>query len=63
MRLNLIIQALPESGKVMYQDLVRYFDEGRKWKERYIVIRACHVLECHESYKVSHYHHVRMNIC
>ncbi|XP_077076660.1 protein Niban 1a isoform X2 [Siphateles boraxobius] len=44
-------RALPESGKVLYEEIVRYFDDGRKWKERYIVMRACHVLECHESYK------------
>ncbi|XP_067239641.1 protein Niban 1a [Chanodichthys erythropterus] len=44
-------RAPPESGKVLYEEIVRYFDDGRKWKERYIVIRACFVLECHESYK------------
>ncbi|CAM4689800.1 unnamed protein product [Leuciscus chuanchicus] len=44
-------RAPPESGKVMYEEFVRYFDDGRKWKERYIVMRACNVLECHESYK------------
>ncbi|XP_051731431.1 protein Niban 1a [Ctenopharyngodon idella] len=44
-------RAPPESGKVLYEEIVRYFDDGRKWKERYIVMRACYVLECHESYK------------
>lgn len=62
--LHWIIQALPESGKVMYEETVRYFDNGRKWKERYIVMRACHVMECHESYKVlAIIHHLRMSIC
>ncbi|KAK9956646.1 hypothetical protein ABG768_014365 [Culter alburnus] len=44
-------RAPPESGKVLYEEIVRYFDDGRKWKERFIVMRACFVLECHESYK------------
>lgn len=62
--LYLISQAPPESGKVLYEELVRYFDDGRKWKERYIVMRACFVLECHESYKVwAVIHHLRINIC
>jgi len=58
-----IIQAPPESGKVLYEETVRYFDDGRKWKDRFIVIRACHVMECHESYKVlAIIHRLRMNI-
>ncbi|KAK7133675.1 hypothetical protein R3I94_015516 [Phoxinus phoxinus] len=42
---------LPESGKVLYEEIARCFVDGKKWKDRYIVMRACHVLECHESYK------------
>ncbi|NP_001138263.1 protein Niban 1a [Danio rerio] len=41
----------PEAGKILFEEIVWYFDDGRKWKERFIVIRACYVLEVHESYK------------
>ncbi|XP_056301626.1 protein Niban 1a isoform X2 [Danio aesculapii] len=41
----------PEAGKMLFEEIVWYFDDGRKWKERFIVIRACYVLEIHESYK------------
>ncbi|XP_073672886.1 protein Niban 1a [Garra rufa] len=44
-------RALPEPGKVLYEENVRYFVDDRKWKDRYIVIRANYVLECYESYK------------
>lgn len=37
---------------MLFEEMVWYFDDGRKWKERFIVIRACYVLEIHESYKV-----------
>ncbi|KAM4738541.1 protein Niban 1a [Anableps anableps] len=39
----------PEEAIVLYEDGVWYFDETRKWKERYIVVRANYCLECHES--------------
>ncbi|TRZ02400.1 hypothetical protein DNTS_034458 [Danionella cerebrum] len=41
----------PEPGQVLYEENVLYFDSSKKWKERFIVMRACYVLECHESYK------------
>lgn len=44
-------RASPEAGKMLFEEMVWYFDDGRKWKERFIVIRACYVLEIHESYK------------
>ncbi|KAK5603990.1 hypothetical protein CRENBAI_024894 [Crenichthys baileyi] len=41
----------PEEGIVLYEEGVCYFDEARKWKERYVVVRANYCLECHESLK------------
>ncbi|XP_072290441.1 protein Niban 1-like, partial [Eucyclogobius newberryi] len=42
-------RAPPAGGEVLYEDAVLYFDESRKWRERYIVVRANYSLECHES--------------
>lgn len=39
----------PEVGEVLYEEGVLYFDETRKWKERYVVVRANYCLECHDS--------------
>ncbi|XP_020510595.3 protein Niban 1a [Labrus bergylta] len=39
----------PESSAVLYEELVLFFDETRKWKERYMVVRANYCLECHDS--------------
>ncbi|XP_016399224.1 protein Niban-like [Sinocyclocheilus rhinocerous] len=44
-------RASKEPGKVLYEENVQCFDDSRKWKDRYIVIRANYVLECYESYK------------
>ncbi|XP_066532675.1 protein Niban 1a [Hoplias malabaricus] len=40
----------PEAAEVFYEDNVLHFDDNRKWKERYAVVRANYCLECHESY-------------
>ncbi|CAL8396230.1 unnamed protein product [Boreogadus saida] len=39
----------PEAGEVLYEEAVLHFDEGRKWRERYMVVRANYCLECHDS--------------
>ncbi|KAM4574634.1 protein Niban 1a [Fundulus diaphanus] len=39
----------PEEAIVLYEEGVRYFDETRKWREWYVVVRANYSLECHES--------------
>ncbi|XP_026178801.1 protein Niban 1 [Mastacembelus armatus] len=39
----------PQEAKVLYEDAVFYFDDTRKWKERYVVVRANYSLECHDS--------------
>ncbi|XP_029905283.1 protein Niban 1a [Myripristis murdjan] len=39
----------PEEGEVLYEDAVLYFDDTRKWRERYVVVRANYCLECHDS--------------
>ncbi|XP_074523501.1 protein Niban 1-like isoform X2 [Halichoeres trimaculatus] len=39
----------PEAGAVLYEDLILFFDETRKWRERYVVVRANYCLECHDS--------------
>nr|XP_054591000.1 protein Niban 1 [Nothobranchius furzeri] len=33
----------------MYEEGIHYFDDTRKWRERYVVVRANYCLECHES--------------
>uniref|UniRef100_UPI003AB01939 protein Niban 1a isoform X1 n=1 Tax=Centroberyx gerrardi TaxID=166262 RepID=UPI003AB01939 len=39
----------PEEGEVLYEEGVLYFDDTRKWRERYVVVRANYCLECHDS--------------
>ncbi|XP_040895978.1 protein Niban 1a [Toxotes jaculatrix] len=39
----------PQEAEVLYEEAVLYFDDTRKWRERYIVVRANYSLECHES--------------
>ncbi|KAL0967008.1 hypothetical protein UPYG_G00303340 [Umbra pygmaea] len=39
----------PRPEEVLYQDSVLYYDETRKWKERFVVFRANHSLECHDN--------------
>uniref|UniRef100_A0A669DVA5 Niban apoptosis regulator 1a n=1 Tax=Oreochromis niloticus TaxID=8128 RepID=A0A669DVA5_ORENI len=41
-------RAAPEEGEVLYEESVFYFDDTRKWRERYVVVRANYCLECHE---------------
>lgn len=38
---------------MLYEEVVLYFDDTRKWRERYMVARANYCLECHESLEVS----------
>ncbi|KAM7387809.1 hypothetical protein PAMP_024022 [Pampus punctatissimus] len=38
----------PEGGEVLYEEAVLYFDDTRKWRERYVVVRANYCLECHD---------------
>uniref|UniRef100_A0A3Q4G8T4 Niban apoptosis regulator 1a n=1 Tax=Neolamprologus brichardi TaxID=32507 RepID=A0A3Q4G8T4_NEOBR len=42
-------RAAPEEGEVLYEESVFYFDDTRKWRERYVVVRANYCLECHDS--------------
>lgn len=46
-------QEAPEDGEVLYEESVLYFDETRKWRERYLVVRANYCLECHDGLEVS----------
>ncbi|KAK2835029.1 hypothetical protein Q5P01_015513 [Channa striata] len=39
----------PEDAVLLYEGDVFYFDDSRKWKERYVVVRANYSLECHDS--------------
>uniref|UniRef100_A0A8C7K5L2 Niban apoptosis regulator 1a n=1 Tax=Oncorhynchus kisutch TaxID=8019 RepID=A0A8C7K5L2_ONCKI len=43
----------PKAGEVLYEEQVLHFDYTRKWKERYMVVRANYCLECHDSFEVS----------
>lgn len=47
------VQGAPEGGEVLYEDPVLYFDDTRKWRERYVVVRANYCLECHDGLEVS----------
>ncbi|XP_031731896.1 protein Niban 1a isoform X2 [Anarrhichthys ocellatus] len=44
----LIQRGTPEGGEVLYEEGVLFFDDARKWKERYVVVRANYCLECHD---------------
>ncbi|XP_026062263.1 protein Niban-like [Carassius auratus] len=39
----------PQASEVLYKDSMLYFDDNRKWKERFVVVRADHSLELHDS--------------
>ncbi|XP_038858829.1 protein Niban 1-like [Salvelinus namaycush] len=41
----------PKAGEVLYEEQVLHFDYTRKWKERYMVVRANYCLECHDSFE------------
>nr|XP_046246975.1 protein Niban 1a isoform X2 [Scatophagus argus] len=45
----LIQKEAPEEAEVLYEEGVFYFDDTRKWRERYVVVRANYSLECHDS--------------
>ena len=49
---GLITQEPLKDGVVLYEEHVLHFDDSRKWRERYVVVRANYSLECHESYEV-----------
>lgn len=46
-------QVAPQEAEVLYEESLFYFDDTRKWKERYVVVRANYCLECHEGLEVS----------
>ncbi|XP_063057333.1 protein Niban 1a [Engraulis encrasicolus] len=51
-RTQLLKQRDPlKEAEVLYEEHVLFFDESRKWRERYVVVRANYSLECHEGYE------------
>eukprot|EP00066_Takifugu_rubripes_P026533 XP_011615799.1 PREDICTED: protein Niban [Takifugu rubripes] len=38
-----------QDAEVLYEENLLFFDETRKWRDRYVVVRANHCLECHDS--------------
>uniref|UniRef100_A0A8D3C1I9 Niban apoptosis regulator 1a n=1 Tax=Scophthalmus maximus TaxID=52904 RepID=A0A8D3C1I9_SCOMX len=46
---QLLRHRAPQEGAVLYEEAVLYFDDTRKWRDRYVVVRANYCLECHES--------------
>uniref|UniRef100_A0A8C2D2Y8 Niban apoptosis regulator 1b n=1 Tax=Cyprinus carpio TaxID=7962 RepID=A0A8C2D2Y8_CYPCA len=38
-----------KASEVLYEDSMLYFDDNRKWKERFVVVRVDHSLELHDS--------------
>ncbi|KAG5850591.1 hypothetical protein ANANG_G00084080 [Anguilla anguilla] len=41
----------PKPAEILYEENVLFFDDTRKWKERFVVVRANYSLECHDSYE------------
>lgn len=46
-------QEPPKATETLYSEKVLFFDDTRKWKERFVVVRGDYSLECHDSYEVS----------
>uniref|UniRef100_H3CJ05 Niban apoptosis regulator 1a n=1 Tax=Tetraodon nigroviridis TaxID=99883 RepID=H3CJ05_TETNG len=46
---QLLMQKAPPEAEVLYEEHLLYFEENRKWRDRYVVVRANHSLECHDS--------------
>uniref|UniRef100_A0A673GM20 Protein Niban-like n=1 Tax=Sinocyclocheilus rhinocerous TaxID=307959 RepID=A0A673GM20_9TELE len=46
---QLLKQKSPQASEVLYKDSMLYFDDNRKWRERFVVVRADHSLELHDS--------------
>ncbi|XP_072547509.1 protein Niban 1 [Salminus brasiliensis] len=42
----------PQGSAVVYKDSVLHFDDSRKWKERFVVVRADYSLELHDSQEI-----------
>ncbi|KAI7799863.1 protein Niban 1a [Triplophysa rosa] len=40
-----------EPGTVLYEENLMFFEDGKRWKHRFVVVRANYILECHKSYK------------
>ncbi|XP_016328280.1 protein Niban-like [Sinocyclocheilus anshuiensis] len=38
-----------QASEVLYKDSVLYFDDNKKWRERFVVVRADYSLELHDS--------------
>ncbi|XP_067218023.1 protein Niban 1 [Chanodichthys erythropterus] len=38
-----------QASEVLYKDSMLYFDDNRKWRERFVVVRADYSLELHDS--------------
>ncbi|KPP76432.1 protein Niban-like [Scleropages formosus] len=38
-------------GEILYGENIMHLDDTRKWKERFVVVRADYSLECHDSYE------------
>lgn len=60
---DLIPQEALKEAEVLYEEHVLYFDETRKWRERYVVVRANYSLECHESYEVTATRNIHLQKC
>lgn len=45
-------QEAPQEAEVLYEDAVFFYDDSRRWRERYVVVRATYSLELHDSLEV-----------
>lgn len=48
-----MLQDAAAEAEVLHKGDAFYFDDSRKWKERYVVVRANYCLDCHDSLQVS----------
>uniref|UniRef100_A0A8C1LQL1 Niban apoptosis regulator 1b n=1 Tax=Cyprinus carpio TaxID=7962 RepID=A0A8C1LQL1_CYPCA len=46
---QLLKQKPLQASEVLYKDSVLFFDDNRKWRERFVVVRADYSLELHDS--------------
>lgn len=58
--LHLISQESLEASEVLYKDSMVHFDDNRKWRERFVVIRTDYSLELHDSLEVLIFNHLKM---
>lgn len=47
---------------MVYKDSILYFDDSKKWKERFAIVRADYSLELHDSQEVPQHNPIMQEI-